>query len=321
MVTRLLPEPGNVHFGFFDAALEPVLEVEDGSVVEIRAVSGGPDYPVPPEWMPPEIPRIYEQVSERGSGPHILTGPIAVRGAQAGMVLEVEIREVRLAAPFGYNIMRPGGGMFPGEFPARERLHIIPIDVERRSAELGPDLQVPLEPFFGIHGVAPPPAWGRIGTRPPRAHGGNMDNRELRPGSRLFLPVWVEGANFSAGDGHAAQGDGEIDQTAIETTLEGVFRLRLREEERLELPFALTARHLITMGFDPDLDEAARQAVREMLRILQAHYGLDQEAAYRLCSVAADLRITQVVNENKGVHVMLRRALLEPLGRRPWFLD
>jgi acetamidase/formamidase len=321
MVTQVLPEPRHVHFGFFDASLEPVLEVDDGSVLEIRAVSGRPDDPVPPEWIPPEIPRIFEQVTERGPGPHILTGPIAVRGARAGMVLEIEIREIRLAAPYGYNIMRPQGGMFPGEFPKEEKLHVIPIEVGQRRAELEPDLWVPLQPFFGILGVAPPPQWGRIGSRPPRAHGGNMDNKELQPGSRLFLPIWVDGARFSVGDGHAAQGDGEIDQTAIETTLEGVFRLRVRSEERLEHPFAVTGAHLVTMGFHEHLDEAARLATRRMLEILQVHYMLSLEAAYRLCSVAADLRITQVVNENKGVHMLLRRSLLDPLQRTPWFLE
>ncbi len=318
---QLLPGPSTVHFGYFDASLEPVLEVDDGIVLAVRAVSGHPDDPVPPEWIPPEIPPIYEQVTVQGPGPHIITGPVAVRGAKAGMVLEVEIREIRLAAPYGFNIMRPLGGMFPGEFPDRHHLHIIPLQTEQRRGELRPDLWVPLQPFFGILGVAPPPQWGRISSRPPRAHGGNMDNKELQPGSRLFLPIWVEGALFSAGDGHGAQGDGEVNQTAIETTLEGVFRLRVRTEQRLHRPFAVTGEHLLTMGFHEDLDEAARQAVRDMLELLQAHYGLATEEAYRLCSVAADLRITQVVNENKGVHVMLRRSLLEPLGRSPWFLE
>lgn len=321
MVTQLLPGPETVHFGFFDGSLEPVLEVDDGTVLAVRAVSGHPDDPVPPEWLPPEIPGIYEQVAEQGPGPHILTGPVAVRGAKAGMVLEVEIREIRLGARYGFNIMRPSGGMFAGEFPDRHHLHIIPLEAKQRRAQLQPDLWIPVRPFFGILGVAPPPQWGRINSRPPRAHGGNMDNKELQPGSRLFLPIWVDGALFSAGDGHAAQGDGEVNQTAIETTLEGVFRLRLRAEQRLDRPFAVTGEHLITMGFHEDLDEAARRAVRDMLELLQAHYGLAAEQAYRLCSVAADLRITQVVNENKGVHVMVRRSLLEPLGRSPWFLE
>jgi acetamidase/formamidase len=169
--------------------------------------------------------------------------------------------------------------------------------------------------------VAPPRDWGRHDSRPPNKYGGNIDNKELLPGARLFLPVWVDGALFSVGDGHALQGDGEANQTAIETSLQGRLRLSVRRDLKTELPFAVTPEALITMGFHEDLDDAARIAMREMIRMLESHCGLDFHDAYRLCSLAADMRITQFVNGNRGVHAMLARQVLNELNKRPAFLD
>jgi len=309
---RLRPSPQTVHWGYFDASLQPIAEVAPGEVFQVRSVSGTPDDPVPADWIPPEIPGIYAQVHDRGPGGHLLTGPIYVRGARPKQVLQVDILSITLGAPYGYNTLAPLKGIFPDAIDRLDR-QMIPIDRKTGVATIAPALSLPTRPFFGILGVAPPPEWGRIDTAPPRCHGGNMDNKELVGGTTLFLPVWVEGALFSAGDGHAAQGDGEVDITAIETSLEGEFRVDVRDDFGLSLPVAVTPTHLITMGFDASLDQAARVAVRSLLDLLERFGGITWRDAYRLASIAADLRVTQVVNGEKGVHVMLERTILEQL--------
>jgi acetamidase/formamidase len=308
----LRPSPRTVHWGYFDASLAPVLEVDTGEVFRLRCVSGAPDDEVAPAWMPPEIRELYATVRDRGPGGHLLTGPVWVRGARPGDVLEVEIRSVRLAAPYGFNSLAPLHGIFPNAIDRVER-EIIPLDLDTGIATLGCGVRLPTHPFFGVLGVAPPSGWGRITSSAPRAHGGNLDNKELVGGTALLLPVWAEGALFSAGDGHAAQGDGEVNITAIETCLEGEFRLGVRDDVRLALPVAVTPTHLITMGFDPSLDNAARAAVAALLELLERYGGISWRQAYRLASVAADLHVTQVVNGEKGVHAMLARTLLAQL--------
>jgi acetamidase/formamidase len=195
---------------------------------------------------------------------------------------------------------------------------IIPIDLKTGLADVAPGIRLPTRPFFGQMAVAPPAEWGRLDSRPPNKFGGNLDNKELVSGARLFLPIWVDGALFSVGDGHAAQGDGEVNQTAIETSLQGRFRLSIRRDLKTDLPFALTADCLMTMGFHESLDNAARIAMREMIRLLECHYGLVFHDAYRVCSLAADMRVTQFVNGNRGIHVLLPLSLLTEL-RRPVF--
>ena len=171
-------------------------------------------------------------------------------------------------------------------------------------------LTLPLDPFFGIMAVAPPKEWGRIGTPEPRAFGGNMDNKELKPGTTLYLPVFNEGALFSAGDGHGRQGDGEVCIAAVETAFSGSFRLTVRKDMSLETPFAETPQNLISMGFDEDLDEAMRKAVRDMINLVVRRGSLSRNQAYMLLSLAGDLRITQVVDGEKGVHMLMRKEWL-----------
>jgi acetamidase/formamidase len=312
-VKRLWPSPHTVHWGYFDASLAPVAEVVPGEIIHLRSVSGAPDDAVPSGWIPPEIPGIYAEVHDRGPGGHLLTGPIAVRGARSGHVLQVDILSMTLGAPYGYNALAPLKGIFPEAIDRRDR-QIIPIDRETGVATVTPGLKLPTQPFFGIIGVAPPLGWGRVDTAPPRCHGGNMDNKELVAGTTLFLPIWAEGALLSVGDGHAAQGDGEVNITAIETSLEGELRLDIRADFALTLPVAVTPSHLIAMGFDPSLDQAARIAVGSLLDLLVRFGGMAWRDAYRLASIAADLRVTQVVNGEKGIHVMLERAILDQLA-------
>jgi len=305
---RLTARFDTVHFGFYDATLAPVLEINSGESVLVNTVSADPTHEVPSDWIPLQVGDIYAR-AERGTGPHILTGPIAIRGANPGHVLQIDILDIRLTQPYGYNIVSPLKGMFGAETPM-QRTTIIPIDLKSGLAEIAPGLKVPTRPFFGQLGVAPPPEWGRLDSRPPNKFGGNIDNKELVAGTRVFLPVWTAGALFSTGDGHAAQGDGEINQTAIETSLDGHFRLSVRHDIAIEWPMAATPEHLLTMAFHEDLDDAARIAMRSMIGLLEHLYGMTFHDAYRFCSIAADMRVTQFVNGNRGIHVLLARKLL-----------
>jgi acetamidase/formamidase len=195
-------------------------------------------------------------------------------------------------------------------------LHI-PVDRAAKTCMLpmGGGITLPLAPFFGVMGVAPPEEWGRIATKEPRAHGGNLDNKELVEGTTLWLPVHVPGARFSAGDGHGVQGDGEVCINALETCLTGTFRLDVEKgggarDPILRFPRAETPTHFITMGMNEDLDLAMKQALREMIAFIAARTNLSPADAYQFCSLAVDFRVTQTVNGEKGVHGMLRKGLL-----------
>jgi len=301
----------NCHWGYFDATRAPVLTVKSGDHVTVDTVSGSPAV-VPSDrfHVPPELLEIHAQTPGQPMGPHILTGPVAIEGARPGHVLEVRILDVKLRQNWGYNAIRPLGGTLPDDFPDLTLMHI-PLDLVANIATLPWGLQLPLRPFFGILGVAPPPSWGRITSIVPRAHGGNIDNKELVPGATLYLPIFAEGGLFSCGDGHAAQGDGEVCVTAIETALKGTFQLIARDDIALNYPRAETPTHYITMGMDPDLDQCAVVALRDMLRLITEKTNLSKEEAYSLCSIAADLRVTQTVNGSKGIHVMLAKSLLQ----------
>ena len=301
--------PETVHWGIFDASLSPVLEVESGDTVTLHCISGTPEIlPHGKFDILPEHLEVHERVQPEAVG-HIMTGPVAIKGAMPGDVLEVRILDIKLRQDWGWNAIRPLLGALPDEFPDTRLLHI-PLDRERMVAELPWGVDLPLNPFFGVLGVAPPPAWGRITSIIPRQHGGNMDIKDLMPGTTLYLPVFNPGAQFSAGDGHAAQGDGEVCVTAIETCLTGTFELHLRKDMTLNSPRAETPTHYITMAFDPDLDEAAKQALRFMLALIQEKANLSKEDAYTLCSIAADLHVSQIVNQHKGVHIMLAKSAL-----------
>ena len=301
--------PETVHWGYFEAARPPVLEVASGDTVTIHCLSGEPkDLPPAPFEVLPDHREVLERC-ERGPGPHFMTGPVRVAGAEPGDALEVRILECKLRQDWGWNLIQPLLGTLPEDFTELRRLHI-PIDRAAMVATLPWGAEVPLRPFFGVMGVAPPPAWGRISSIQPRAHGGNMDHKELVAGTTLYLPVFNPGALFSAGDGHAVQGDGEVCITALETGLTGTFRLTVRKDLGYARPFAESPTHLISIGLHEDLDEAARIAVREMIDHIRRRTDLEREQAYMLCSLAGDLRVTQLVDGEKGCHMMLAKALL-----------
>ena len=303
--------PKTCHWGFFDATLPPIVTVSSGDEVTINTVSGGPNV-LPGEGfhIPPELLEIHAGGLPAMPG-HILTGPVAVEGAMPGDVLQIDILDVRLRQDWGYNFIRPLAGTLPQDF-AQTHHTTIPLDAARGEATLPWGAKLPLAPFFGVMAVAPPAAWGRISTIEPRAHGGNLDNKELVAGSTLYLPVMTEGGLFSCGDGHGAQGDGEVCVTAIETALQGRFRLTIRRDMDVTYPEAETPTHLITMGMHPDLDVCVEIALRRMITLLSARLGISRAEAYMFCSLAGDLRITQTVNREKGVHMMMRKALLSP---------
>ncbi len=308
-MTRLTASPETCHWGYFDAGRAPVMTVQSGAEVTIDTISGGPDMlPGPGFHVPPELLALHATGAPAMPG-HILTGPVAVEGAVPGDTLQIDILDVALRQDWGYNMIRPLGGTLPHDFPERHRT-ILPLDAARNVATMPWGLELPLAPFFGVMGVAPPPVWGRIPTIEPRAHGGNLDLKELVAGSTLYLPVHAPGALFSVGDGHGAQGDGEVCITAIETALTGRFHLTLRRDMPLAAPQAETPAHHITIGLDADLDRAAEIATRAMVALVSSLAGITRAEAYMLCSLAGDLRITQSVNREKGVHMMMAKALL-----------
>lgn len=312
---ELHSSPQTVHWGFFDAALPPVLTVASGDRVTLHCVSGAPeDMPGAPLEVLPELRAIHDQIKPRMRG-HILTGPVAVQGAMPGDMLEVRVIDVALRQDWGYNVQRPLLGTLPEDFPQLRRMHI-PIDRQRRTATMPWGTELPLAPFFGIMGVAPPAHYGAQSSIEPREYGGNIDLKEMLPGTTLLLPVWAEGALFSAGDGHGMQGDGEVCLTALETSLSGTFELVLHKNAGLRFPRALTPSHYIAIGLDADLDDAAKQALREMIQWIGELTGLPAADAYTLCSLACDLRVTQLVDGNKGIHAMLPRTALP--GARPY---
>ena len=306
---RLEAGPATIHWGYFDARLAPRLTVESGDTVTLSTVSGAPEVmPELPLAVPPALSAIHGTLAPKLPG-HICTGPIAVRGARAGQALEIRIKAIELHYDWGYNFSAPLVGALPDDFSERHLMHI-PLDRERMIGRLPWGLELPLRPFFGVMAVAPPAAWGAVSTLPSRRNGGNLDNKELVAGTALYLPIHVDGALFSVGDGHGAQGDGEVCVTAIETGLIGTFELRLREDLDLSWPMAETPTHLMTMAFDPSLDACVTLALRQMLDLIVSRTGLSRAEAYTLCSLAADLRVTQVVNGNKGIHVMLAKEYL-----------
>lgn len=308
---HLAASPKTVSWGSFDAARPAVLTIDPGDTVIIDTLSGEPEDMPPPGSgfaLLPEQAEVHAQCP-RGRGPHFLTGPVAVRGAEPGDMLEIRIIDCALRQDWGWNLVEPLLGTLPEDFPARRILHMA-IDIEAGTCRLPWGKVLPLKPFFGVMGVAPPAAYGCIGTAEPREHGGNMDNKELCAGTTLFLPVWNDGGLFSVGDGHGMQGDGEVCLTALETAMRGTFEIHLNKGARDPFPRAETPTAHITMGFDPDLDDAARQALRRLIDLLEADYGMNRWDAYTLCSLAADLRVTQLVDGNKGIHAMLDKSAI-----------
>ena len=288
--------------GHFSRDLEPILTVDSGDSIAFACLHSG--------WRDER----NEPFAERGAhgdeldAGHALIGPVAVRGARAGDTLEVRIHEVRVG-PWG---ITDAGGWHT---PLNERLGVADgetvvlnwqLDAQASVGRDQAGREIALGPFLGVIGM-PPDAPGIHSTGPPRACGGNIDCKELVAGTTLYLPISVDGALLSAGDGHAAQGDGEVSQLAVEAPLERAqLTLAVRDDLRLHAPIAWTPAAWLTFGFDEDLDEAAAIAIDGMLELMARVHGLARREALALASVVADLRVTQLVNGARGVHALLR---------------
>ncbi len=313
---ELKPSPSTVRWGHFSAAVPPVLTINSGDIVSLETIAAWDPAiidrsgVVPPSAVPEHTREIYREVKDRGPGPHVLTGPIAITGAMPGDVLEVRILDVQLAIPYGFNVQRPYSGALPDQFTALWQ-RTLPIDMVAKTSQILPDVLVPVDrPFFGTMGVAPDITQGRINSGPPGVHAGNLDNKDLIAGTTLYLPVHAPGALFSVGDSHAAQGHGEVDLTAIETGLKGRFQFIVRKDMKLVWPRAETPTHWIAMGLNPDLDEAAKLAVRETIDFITQRFPkITREEAYMIASVAVDYHVTQIVDGTKGVHGMIPKSI------------
>ena len=318
-VHTLPATPATVAYGYYWSEAKPAIRVKSGDVVQVETMltntpAGLERIGVKPEDVSQHLRDIVAQDtgSLKGPGGHILTGPIYVEGADSGDVLEVRIQSISLPLAYGYN----GCSGFVRELCQVRGSTLIHMDREHMTAEVAPGITVPLRPFWGSMGVAPAAALGRVSSTPPSRHAGNMDNKELVAGTTLYIPVFVKGALLEIGDGHAAQGDGEVDQTAIETDLQGRVQLIVRKDMKLDWPRIETPTHWITMGTDTSLTVATKIAVTEMVAMLQQMKGITQTQAYQAASMAADLRITELVDQNVGVHMMIAKAYLTPPASR-----
>ena len=313
---RLEVTPSTVAYGYYWADAKPVLRIASGDIIDVDTLltntpSGLAKAGVPEAKIQQSLKDVVEQVSgdRKGPGGHILTGPVYVEGAEPGDVLEVEILSISLPIDYGYNGCK---GFLPQNCEQDAPFKVLTLDRKRMTSEFLPGIVIPLRPFFGSMGVAPAPETGRLSSNPPGRHAGNLDNRELVAGSTLYIPVFARGALFEVGDGHAAQGDGEVDQTAIETSLRGRLRLTVRKDMKLTWPRAQTATDYISMATDPDLAEATRGAIQEMVDFLVAEKKLSRHQAYQLVSVAGNVAVTQLVDKpNLGVHVRMPKSVFK----------
>ena len=311
---RLEATPSTVAYGYYWSEATPALRIASGDVVDVDTLltntpNGLQRAGVAPEQIQQSLKTIVAEVTgeRRGPGGHILTGPIYVEGAEPGDVLEVKVLSIELPLDYGYNGC---SGFIPANCDRSLPSRLLKLDRKAMTSEFKPGIVVPLKPFFGSMGVAPAPQLGRVSSNPPGKHAGNLDNRELVAGSTLYIPVFVPGALFEIGDGHAAQGDGEVDQTAIETSLRGRVQLTVRKDMTLVWPRAETSTDFISMGSDEDLKVATTIAIQEMIDFLASTKALTKHEAYQLVSIAGHVAITQLVDKPVyGVHVKMPKSI------------
>jgi acetamidase/formamidase len=314
---RLEATPSTVAYGYYWSEAPPVLHIDSGDIIDVDTLltntpTGLAKAGVPDDKIQSSLKAIVSEVTgdRRGPGGHILTGPVYVEGAEPGDVLEVKILSIDLALDYGYNGC---SGFLPDNCESGIPVKILALDRKAMTAEFLPGIVIPLKPFYGSIGVAPAPELGRLSSNPPGRHAGNLDNRELVAGSTLYIPIFARGALFEIGDGHAAQGDGEVDQTAIETSLRGRLQLTVRKDMTLKWPRAETATDFISMATDPDLTIATKAAIQEMVDFLVSQKNLSRHQAYQLVSIAGSVVITQLVDKpNLGVHVKLPKNIFLP---------
>ncbi len=327
--------PDHVIWGkLFVSDDEPILRVNSGDVVTVETISHEgilPDQGDTVEFFTnagidqadilPDQLAVKEQIERTAPGPHVITGPIYIEGAEPGDVLEIRTIGIDYRVPYGVISNRHGKGSLPDEYPLNDAdiyTKVIPID---RSNNIGnfrpengrPNIDLPLDPFMGIMGVAPADPEEAENSVPPGNYGGNIDIKLLAEGSSLYLPVQVPGALFYTGDPHCAQGNGEVALTAIECSLTPTFELIVHKNKQLESPVGETDDAWLAIGLDEDLDEAMKKAVRESLRIINEEYGLTKQDALLFGSASIDYEVSQVVDIIKGIHGVIPKDILEPL--------
>jgi len=318
---RLEATPATVAYGYYWSEAAPALRIASCDIIDVDTLltnspAGLARAGVPDAKIQTSLKSIVDEVTgdRRGPGGHILTGPVYVEDAEPGDVLEVKILAVDLAIDYGYNGC---SGFVPENCERDAPSKILTLNRQKMTAEFEPGIVIPLHPFFGSMGVAPAPEAGRLSSNPPGRHAGNMDNRELVAGTTLYIPIFARGALFEIGDGHAAQGDGEVDQTAIETSLRGHLQLTVRKDMKLAWPRAETATDFISMATDPDLAVATKGAIQEMIDFLVTEKKLTRHQAYQLVSIAGHVAVTQLVDKpNLGVHVKLPKSIFVAARRK-----
>jgi acetamidase/formamidase len=321
VIVRSTPE--TVSWGWIAADRAPVARVKPGQRLRIETVTHqglntGEDpvaffgaAGIEARAVLPEAVEIYRNVTRgEGAGPHLLTGPVHVEGARPGDMLEVRVLDVAIRVPYGVNATGPGRGAVP-DLLAQPAQKVIKLDLKRRIALFAKGVEVPLAPFMGIVAVAPPPHLKRVSTKPPGAFGGNLDFRHLVAGSTLYLPVFNDGALLYTGDGHACQGDGEVDGTAIEISLTPTLQLIVHAGAGSDMkwPRAEDAANYYPMGMGSTVDEALKNAIREAVDFLESRAKLSAADAYALCSLAVDFRIGEAVNDVLMVYGVIPRRL------------
>jgi acetamidase/formamidase len=309
---EIKPERRTLH-GAFSRELEPVLTIDPGDTVRFRTLDAGWNIDPRHSDDPGGEPQKFQPRDPEQDGGHALCGPIAIRGAQPGMTLEVQIQEVQPGS-WGFT---PAGGWDSevnrrfGVADSPGKVHRWTLDGAAMTGRNQHGHTLALRPFMGVMGM-PPDEPGLHSTSPPRIWGGNMDCKELVAGSTLYLPIPVPGALFSVGDGHAAQGDGEVCMTAIECPMDRVeLTFHLHDDLPLTTPRAHTSAGWLTLAFHEDLNEAAYLAVEAMLDLMAEQFSLERTDALILASLVVDLRITQIVNGVRGVHAVLPHGAIQ----------
>ncbi|GAB3881001.1 acetamidase/formamidase family protein [Spirosoma agri] len=318
-VVRSIPE--NMVYGYFGADVKPVYTVKDGDVVEIQTVNPSGVSRTNPEefYTKNQLPidahaqaviAIMKTVKPDPSGirGHMLTGPVYIDGAEPGDSLEIRILDLTFPAGFGVNSVWPGGGGIPDEVKTRETF-VYRYDAKRKVAILKEGVEVPLKPFMGVMALSPPPETGRVSSIPPAFFGGNLDIKHLTKGTTLHLPVSVSGGLFTTGDGHGAQGNGEVSGVAIETAITLTVKFIVHKGKTLKLPRAETPTHFIAVGLDKDLNRAMKNALSEAVAFIQTELGFTFNEALSIASTAVDFEVSQVVDQTLGVHAMIPKAI------------
>lgn len=316
----------NVVWGAIDPTKDPIETVPSGSTVEIETIShegiledqgdGPVDFftnrGIPRSDVLNDQIAVHRDVPHDGAGPHVVTGPVYIEDAKPGDVLEVEVLDLECRVPYGANTFRQRKGGLPLEFTWNDS-EVIKFDLDRGVAMLGETIELPLDPFLGIMAVGPTLTTGRVNSVPPGPFGGNIDIQGTGVGTKVYFPVFRPGALFFTGDGHALQGNGEVDLTALETSLTATLKFTAHKAPppQMDWPIAETNEDVLVMGIHDDLDVAMEQAIEETISVLVHQKGMSPTEAYRLCSLAVDFNVSQIVDINKGIHGKIPKSVFE----------